>query len=141
LLVIGTSSGVGKSVVVAGPCRWLAPEGMSVAPLKAQNTSLNSYVTRAGEGIGRAQAAQAWACSIEPEAAMGPVLLKPGSGGTAQLIVLGRAVGEHEAGRYRGDVQGGLLGVVTDAFANLAARFDVVICEGAGSPAEVNLRG
>jgi adenosylcobyric acid synthase len=72
---------------------------------------------------------------------MGPVLLKPGSGGTAQLIVLGRAVGEHEAGRYRGDVQGGLLGVVTDAFANLAARFDVVICEGAGSPAEVNLRG
>ncbi|MGO9661625.1 MAG: cobyric acid synthase, partial [Acidimicrobiales bacterium] len=130
LLVVGTSSGVGKSVVVAGLCRWLAREGVRVAPFKAQNMSLNSYVTRAGEEIGRAQAAQARACYIEPEAVMAPVLLKPGSGGTAQLIVLGRAVGEHEAGRYRSDVQGGLLGVVTDAFAQLAARFDVVICEG-----------
>ena len=141
LLVVGTSSGVGKSVVVAGLCRWLAREGVRVAPFKAQNMSLNSYVTRAGEEIGRAQAAQARACYLEPEAVMGPVLLKPGSGGSAQLIVLGQAVGEHEAGQYRGDVQGGLLGVVTDAFAQLAARFDVVICEGAGSPAEVNLRG
>ena len=141
LLVVGTSSGVGKSVVVAGLCRWLAREGVRVAPFKAQNMSLNSYVTRAGEEIGRAQAAQARACYLEPEAIMGPVLLKPGSGATAQLIVLGRAVGEHEAGQYRGDVQGGLLDVVTDAFAQLAARFDVVICEGAGSPAEVNLRG
>ena len=109
LLVVGTSSGVGKSVLVAGLCRWLAREGVRVAPFKAQNMSLNSYVTRAGEEIGRAQAAQARACYIEPEAVMGPVLLKPGSGGTAQLIVLGRAVGEHEAGQYRGDVQGGLL--------------------------------
>ncbi len=141
LLVVGTSSGVGKSVVVAGLCRCLAREGVRVAPFKAQNMSLNSYVTRAGEEIGRAQAAQARACYIEPEAVMGPVLLKPGSGGTAQLIVLGRAVGEHEAGRYRADVQGGLLGVVTAAFADLASRFDVVICEGAGSPAEINLRG
>jgi adenosylcobyric acid synthase len=141
LLVVGTGSGVGKSVVVAGLCRWLAREGVRVAPFKAQNMSLNSYVTRAGEEIGRAQAAQARACYIEPEAVMAPVLLKPGSGGTAQLIVLGKAVGEHEAGRYRGTVQGGLLSVVTEAFAGLARRFDVVICEGAGSPAEVNLRG
>jgi adenosylcobyric acid synthase len=132
---------VGKSVVVAGLCRWLARQGVQVAPFKAQNMSLNSYVTRAGEEIGRAQAAQARACYIEPEAVMGPVLLKPGSGGTSRLIVLGRAVGEHEAGRYRADVQGGLLGVGMAAFADLAARFDVVICEGAGSPAEVNLRG
>jgi adenosylcobyric acid synthase len=141
LLVVGTGSGVGKSVVVAGLCRWLAREGVRVAPFKAQNMSLNSYVTRAGEEIGRAQAAQARACYIEPEALMAPVLLKPGSGSSAQLIVLGKAVGEHEAGRYRGNVQGGLLGVVTDAFAELARRFDAVICEGAGSPAEVNLRG
>ncbi len=141
LLVVGTSSGVGKSVVVAGLCRWLAREGVRVAPFKAQNMSLNSYVTQAGEEIGRAQAAQARACYLEPEAIMGPVLLKPGSGASAQLIVLGQAVGEHEAGQYRGDVQGGLLSVVTDAFNQLAARFDVVICEGAGSPAEVNLRG
>jgi adenosylcobyric acid synthase len=112
-----------------------------VAPFKAQNMSLNSYVTRAGEEIGRSQAAQAQACFIEPEAVMGPVLLKPGSASSAQLIVLGRAVGEHEAGRYLGGVQGGLLEVVMGAFADLSSRFDAVICEGAGSPAEVNLRG
>jgi adenosylcobyric acid synthase len=82
---------VGKSVVVAGLCRWLAREGVSVAPFKTQNMSRNSFVNRTGEEIGRAQAPQARACYIEPEAA--PVLLKPGSG-TAQLIVFGRAVGE-----------------------------------------------
>jgi adenosylcobyric acid synthase len=141
LLVVGTSSGVGKSVLVAGLCRWLARDGVRVAPFKAQNMSLNSYVTRAGEEIGRSQAAQAQACHIEPEAVMGPVVLKPGRGGTSQLIVLGRAVGEHEAAEYRGGAQGGLLDVVMDAFAHLSARFDAVICEGAGSPAEINLRG
>ena len=141
LLVVGTSSGVGKSVLVAGLCRWLARDGVRVAPFKAQNMSLNSYVTRAGEEIGRSQAAQARACHIEPEAVMGPVLLKPGRGATAQLIVLGQAVGEYEAARYRGGVQGDLLDVVMDAFDDLSARFDAVICEGAGSPAEINLRG
>jgi adenosylcobyric acid synthase len=112
-----------------------------VAPFKAQNMSLNSYVTRAGEEIGRAQAAQAQACGIEPEAVMNPVLLKPGSGTASQLIVLGQAVGEHDAGQYQRGTQGGLLDVVIDAFASLSARFDAVICEGAGSPAEINLRG
>jgi len=128
-------------VVVAGLCRWLAREGVRVAPFKAQNMSLNSFVTRAGEEIGRAQAAQAQACGIEPEAVMGPVLLKPGSGSESQLIVLGRAVGEAQAAQYRASVQGGLMDVVTEAYANLASRFDAVICEGAGSPAEINLRG
>jgi adenosylcobyric acid synthase len=140
LLIVGTSSGAGKSVLVAGVCRWLARQGVRVAPFKAQNMSLNSYVTRAGEEIGRAQAAQAQACGIEPEAMMGPVLLKPGSGTASQLIVLGRAVGEQEAARYCGGTQGGLLDVVMDAFATLSSRFDAVICEGAGSPAEINLR-
>jgi adenosylcobyric acid synthase len=89
LLIAGTSSDAGKSVVTAGICRWLARQGFSVAPFKAQNMSLNSYVTRSGEEIGRAQAAQARACGIEPTAAMNPVLLKPGVRNQSQLIVLG----------------------------------------------------
>jgi adenosylcobyric acid synthase len=140
LLVAGTSSDAGKSVLVAGLCRWLAREGVSVAPFKAQNMSLNSFVTSAGEEIGRAQAAQARACWVEPEAVMNPVLLKPGSDTSSQLIVLGREVSEHEAAQYWGGVQGGLLEVVLGAFTDLASRFEVVICEGAGSPAEINLR-
>jgi adenosylcobyric acid synthase len=140
LLVTGTSSDAGKSMFVAGLCRWLAREGARVAPFKAQNMSLNSFVTRSGAEIGRAQAAQAQACLIEPEAVMNPVLLKPGSDTGSQLIVLGRAVGEHDANRYWGGVQAALLDVVIDAYRDLASRFDVVICEGAGSPAEINLR-
>lgn len=141
LLVAGTSSDAGKSVLVAGLCRWLAREGVRVAPFKAQNMSLNSFVTRAGEEIGRAQAAQAQASRIEPEALMNPVLLKPSSDTGSQLIVLGRVVAEHQAHQYWGNVQTGLLEVVVGAFRELAARFDAVICEGAGSPAEINLRG
>ncbi len=140
LLVGGTSSDAGKSVLVAGLCRWLARDGVLVAPFKAQNMSLNSFVTSAGEEIGRAQAAQARACRVEPEAAMNPVLLKPGSDTVSQLIVLGRAAAEHEAARYWGGVQGALLEVVLAAFTELSSRFEVVICEGAGSPAEINLR-
>lgn len=141
LLIAGTSSDAGKSVLVAGLCRWLAREGLRVAPFKAQNMSLNSFVTRAGEEIGRAQAAQAQACGIEPEAVMNPVLLKPSSDTSSQLIVLGHAVGENEAARYWPDTQARLLDVVLDAYTALTARFDAVICEGAGSPAEINLRG
>jgi adenosylcobyric acid synthase len=102
--------------------------------------SLNSFVTRSGAEIGRAQAAQAQACLIEPEAVMNPVLLKPGSDTGSQLIVLGRAVGEQDANQYWGGMQAALLDVVIDAYRDLASRFDVVICEGAGSPAEINLR-
>ncbi len=140
LLITGTSSDAGKSVVVAGLCRWLARQGVRVAPFKAQNMSLNSFVTRSGAEIGRAQAAQADACFAEPEAAMNPVLLKPGSDTTSQLIVLGQAVGERDAERYWAEARRELLGVVLDAFADLSGRFDVLICEGAGSPAEINLR-
>jgi adenosylcobyric acid synthase len=141
LLVAGTSSDAGKSIVTAGLCRWLARQGFSVAPFKAQNMSLNSFVTRAGEEIGRAQAAQAAACGIEPEAAMNPVLLKPGSDTHSQLIVCGKAVTETDAaGYWATGRQGRLLDVVVGAYHDLAARFDMVICEGAGSPAEINLR-
>jgi adenosylcobyric acid synthase len=141
LLVAGTTSDAGKSVVTAGLCRWLARQGVAVAPFKAQNMSLNSFVTQAGEEIGRAQAAQARACGIEPEAAMNPVLLKPGSDTGSQLIVLGRAVIETDAAQYwNGGTQRSLLDVVVAAYRDLAARFEAVICEGAGSPAEINLR-
>ncbi len=141
LLVAGTTSDAGKSAVTAGLCRWLARQGVSVAPFKAQNMSLNSYVTRAGEEIGRAQAAQARACGIEPEAIMNPVLLKPGSDTSSQVIVLGKAVTETDAAAYwtRGPRET-LLDIVTSAYRELANRFEVVICEGAGSPAEINLR-
>jgi adenosylcobyric acid synthase len=141
LLIAGTSSDAGKSVVTAGICRWLARQGYSVAPFKAQNMSLNSYVTRTGEEIGRAQAAQARACGIEPTAAMNPVLLKPGANDRSQLIVLGAAVTETDAaGYWSGGHQARLLDVVVGAYKDLAARFEMVICEGAGSPAEINLR-
>jgi adenosylcobyric acid synthase len=139
ILVAGTSSGAGKSTVVTGLCRWCARRGLSVAPFKAQNMSLNSYVTRAGDEIGRAQASQAQAARVEPEAAMNPVLLKPGTDSRSQVVVLGRPVGEMEARTYWTEKET-LLDVVVEAYRDLRARFDVVICEGAGSPAEINLR-
>jgi adenosylcobyric acid synthase len=139
LLVAGTTSDAGKSVLTAGLCRWLARRGVKVAPFKAQNMSLNSAVTADGAEIGRAQAMQAAAAGIEPEAAMNPVLLKPGSDRTSQVVVLGRPYAEVSALTYR-DHKPALLDVALDALADLRSRFDVVICEGAGSPAEINLR-
>ncbi len=139
LLVAGTTSDAGKSVVTAGLCRWLARQGVRVAPFKAQNMSLNSMVTADGGEIGRAQAMQAAAARVPAEAAMNPVLLKPGSDRHSHVVVLGRPYAEADALSYR-ELKGALLDVATDALAGLRARFDVVICEGAGSPAEVNLR-
>ncbi|HLN43906.1 MAG TPA: cobyric acid synthase [Acidimicrobiales bacterium] len=139
LLVAGTSSGAGKSTLVAGLCRWCARSGISVAPFKAQNMSLNSFVTRGGDEIGRAQAAQAQAARIEPEAVMNPVLLKPGTDSRSQVVVLGRPAAEMDAHRYWSD-RGRFLDVVVESYQDLRSRFDVVICEGAGSPAEINLR-
>ncbi|MEU3036325.1 cobyric acid synthase [Streptomyces griseoaurantiacus] len=140
LLVAGTTSDAGKSVVTAGICRWLARQGVKVAPFKAQNMSLNSFVTRGGAEIGRAQAMQAQACRIEPTALMNPVLLKPGGERSSQVVLLGRPVGEMSARGYHGGRQRELLSVVLDALAELRATHDAVICEGAGSPAEINLR-
>ncbi|MCK9927771.1 cobyric acid synthase [Frankia sp. Mgl5] len=139
LLVAGTASDAGKSVLTAGLCRWLAREGVRVAPFKAQNMALNSVVTADGAEIGRAQAMQAAAAGVEPEAAMNPVLLKPGSDRHSQLVVLGRPVAEVDALGYRPHKER-LLGIVLDCLADLRGRFDAVICEGAGSPAEINLR-
>ena len=139
LLVAGTHSDAGKSVVVAGICRWLARQGVRVAPFKAQNMALNSFVTREGAEIGRAQAAQAAAARTEPEAAMNPVLLKPTGERETQVIVRGRPWTTASARSY-GSMKKDLLPTVLDSLADLRERFDVVVCEGAGSPAEINLR-
>jgi adenosylcobyric acid synthase len=139
LLVAGTASDAGKSVLVAGLCRWLARQGVAVAPFKAQNMSLNSFVTAEGAEIGRAQAMQAAAAGIEPTADMNPVLLKPGSDRRSQVVVLGRAEAEADAVGYRTHAPR-LRQVALDSLARLRDRYDVVICEGAGGPAEINLR-
>ncbi len=139
LLVAGTTSDAGKSVLTAGLCRWLARQGVRVAPFKAQNMSLNSAVTADGAEIGRAQAVQAAAAGVAPEAAMNPVLLKPGSDQTSQVVVLGKPYADVSAMSYR-QHKAALLEVSLDCLADLRSRYDVVVCEGAGSPAEINLR-
>jgi adenosylcobyric acid synthase len=138
LIVCGASSDAGKSWVVAGLCRLLARRGVSVAPFKAQNMALNASVTGGGVEIGHAQWVQAVAAGAEPEAAMNPVLLKPTGERTSQVIVLGRSVGVRSAAQYQDD-KPDLFAVVLDALADLRTRYDVVICEGAGSAAEINL--
>ena len=126
-------------MLVAGLCRWLARSGVKVAPFKAQNMSLNSFVTPDGAEIGRAQAMQAAAAGIEPTADMNPVLLKPGSDRRSQVVVLGHAEAEADAVGYRAHAPR-LRRVALDSLARLRDTYDVVVCEGAGSPAEINLR-
>lgn len=135
LLVAGTSSDAGKSVLVAGICRWLARLGVTVAPFKALNMSNNSAVTVEGGEIGRAQAMQATACGVTPSVRFNPVLLKPGSDRSSQVVVLGKPVGTLRNYRDRD-----FMDTVLSTLENLRNDFDVVIAEGAGSPAEVNLR-
>lgn len=137
-MVCGTTSDAGKSTVVAGLCRLLARRGVAVAPFKGQNMANNSWVTVDGGEIGRSTAAQALAAGIEPEVAMNPVLLKPTSDVASQVVVLGRPVAELDAVGYH-QRKARLLPVVLDALADLRSRFDVVVLEGAGSPAEINL--
>jgi adenosylcobyric acid synthase len=139
LLVAGTSSDAGKSVLVAGLCRWLARQGVRVAPFKAQNMSNNSVVTPEGGEIGRAQALQAAAAGLAPSVRFNPVLLKPGGDRTSQVVVLGKAVGHASAMSYR-ERKPELFETVLTTLEGLRAEYDVVVCEGAGSPAEINLR-
>jgi len=138
-MVQGCSSNAGKSVLVAALCRILLRQGFSVAPFKAQNMSLNSFVTLDGCEMGRAQATQALACRLDPDVRMNPVLLKPSSDVGSQVIVMGRPVGNMRVGeylRYKPEA----FARVREAYDSLAAEHDVVVIEGAGSPAEINLR-
>ena len=139
LMIQGTGSNVGKSLLVAGLCRAARNRGLSVAPFKPQNMSNNAAVTADGGEIGRAQALQARACGLEPLADMNPVLLKPETDTGAQVILQGRAIARAEACDYAA-LRPRLMAGVLDSFARLSAAHDLVIVEGAGSPAEVNLR-
>ena len=133
ILVAGTASDAGKSVITAGICRWLVRQGITVAPFKAQNMSLNSFVTADGCEIGRAQAMQAAAARVEPEGAMNPVLLKPGARGSSQVMLLGEPFAEADALSYA-DLKPKLRPAVLDSLAALRSRFDVVDVRGRGQP-------
>src|SRR5579871_5504382 len=139
-MVLGTASHVGKSLVTAGLGRIFSDEGIRVAPFKAQNMSLNSAATPDGREIGRAQALQAEACRVPACAEMNPILLKPCSETGSQIVLLGRVWGQATAIDYhRGRVEE-LFPVVLESYRTLAARHDLILLEGAGSPAEINLR-
>ncbi|WP_207458565.1 cobyric acid synthase [Azospirillum sp. SYSU D00513] len=135
----GTGSDVGKSLLVAGLCRAFARRGLAVRPFKPQNMSNNAAVTADGGEIGRAQALQARACGVAPTVHMNPVLLKPQSDLGSQVVVRGKVEGTLKAADFQAR-KGRLLGVVLDSFERLKAEADLVLVEGAGSPAEVNLR-
>lgn len=144
LMVQGTTSDAGKSTLVAGICRLLARQGIKVAPFKPQNMALNSAVTIDGGEIGRAQALQAVACYLEPHTDFNPILLKPSSDTGAQIIVHGKALTTLEASAFFGpkskDYKAMALGAVLESFERLSGQYQTIVVEGAGSPAEINLR-
>jgi adenosylcobyric acid synthase len=139
LMIAGTTSDAGKTTLVTGLCRWLARRGVRVAPYKAQNMSNNSMVCADGAEIGRAQWIQAIAAGAQPEAAMNPVLLKPGSDRRSHVVLRGRPWGDLDARDFT-TRRTELAKAAFAAYEDLAGRYDVVVCEGAGSPAEINLR-
>lgn len=139
IMIQGTASSVGKSLLTAALCRMLRQDGFRVAPFKAQNMALNSFVTPDGGEIGRAQAAQAEAAKVAPTTDMNPILLKPERDSRSQVVVRGKPIGSYSAREYHGQ-KVDLRGVVAECLERLRSAFDVVVIEGAGSPAEVNLR-
>nr|WP_321499574.1 cobyric acid synthase [uncultured Dethiosulfovibrio sp.] len=139
IMLQGTSSDVGKSVLATGLCRILTRKGISVAPFKAQNMALNSYVTLDGKEMGRAQVDQARAAGLEPSVEMNPVLLKPEGHSRSQVVVMGKPMKSLSALDYH-DRKKELWGYVTQALDDLRSRFDLLVVEGAGSPAEINLK-
>ena len=139
LAVLGTGSDVGKSLITAGLCRLFRRSGLNVAPFKAQNMSNNSFVTPDGKEIGRAQALQARACGLEPDADMNPILMKPESDRSAQIVVQGTVWGKAEARTYF-EQRAELAERVRESYDRLAKRYELIVIEGAGSAAEMNLR-
>jgi adenosylcobyric acid synthase len=139
LMVQGTTSDAGKSALVTGLCRYYKRKGASVAPFKPQNMSLNSAVTIDGGEIGRAQAVQAQACGIEPHTDMNPVLLKPNSDKTAQVILQGKALNNFNAKSYHA-YKPKVMPAILESYQRLKQQYDTIVVEGAGSPAEINLR-
>lgn len=139
IMIQGTASNVGKSLITAGILRVLRQDGFKCAPFKSQNMALNSFVTKDGFEIGRAQAMQAEACGVEPDTRMNPILLKPTSNDGSQIIVNGRSVGNMPAKEYF-KYKKNLSGVIKDSFYSLSSEYDIIVIEGAGSPAEINLK-
>ncbi|MCM0757074.1 cobyric acid synthase [Sporomusa sphaeroides DSM 2875] len=140
IMLQGTSSHVGKSILTTALCRIFKQDGERVTPFKAQNMALNSYVTKTGGEMGRAQVAQAEAAGLDPAVEMNPVLLKPTGNACSQVIVMGKSVGNMSAKEYHSGYSLTALGVVTECIEKLHNDFDVIVIEGAGSPAEVNLK-
>jgi adenosylcobyric acid synthase len=135
----GTGSSVGKSIIVTAVCRILSNKGINVAPFKSQNMALNSYITEVGDEIGRAQAVQAEASRIDPTVDMNPILLKPTSDVGSQVILNGKVLGNFKAFDYF-TLKNKLIPEISKAFKKLETNHDVIVIEGAGSPAEINLR-
>lgn len=139
IMIQGTMSNAGKSLFVAGLCRIFRQDGYHPSPFKSQNMSLNSYITKEGLEMGRAQVMQAEAAGIEPSAAMNPILLKPTGDAGSQVIVNGEVLGNMSARDYF-QYKKELLPEIKAAFDSLASRHDIIVIEGAGSPAEINLK-
>ncbi|MBK5202053.1 MAG: cobyric acid synthase, partial [Spirochaetaceae bacterium] len=139
LMIQGTMSGVGKSMVVTGLCRLFKKRGYKVAPFKAQNMALNSFITKEGLEMGRAQVVQAEAAGIEPNCLMNPLLLKPLSDVGSQVIVNGKVLGNFSVREFY-KIKKDMIAPIMSAFEELSKNYDLIIVEGAGSPAEINLR-
>lgn len=139
IMVQGTCSNAGKSLLAAGICRILKQDGYKVAPFKSQNMALNSFITKDGLEMGRAQVMQAEACQIDPDCRMNPILLKPTSDQGSQVIINGEVYGNLSANDFH-EKKGEFREAVKQAFDSLASEYDVIVLEGAGSPAEINLK-
>ena len=139
LMIQGTASGVGKSILVTALCRIFKQDGLQVAPFKSQNMALNSFVTSSGEEMGRAQVVQAEAAGLEPSVDMNPILLKPEANSRCQVVVMGKPAMTVTAGEY-GRQTHKLIPVVKEALARLRSAYDIVVIVGAGSPAEINIK-
>ena len=140
IMVVGTASHVGKSLITTALCRLLSKRGWRVAPFKGQNMALNSYVTTTGGEMGYAQAVQAWAAGVTPQAEMNPILLKPQGDMTSQVIIRGRVVGRTTSAQYYESFFDVGWKAIQDSLTRLSQDFDFLVCEGAGSPVEVNLK-
>jgi len=140
IMVQGTGSNVGKSIIVTALCRIFRQDGYRVVPFKSQNMALNSFVTAGGGEMGRAQVLQAQACGLAPQVEMNPVLLKPTGNAASQVIVLGKPVGNMSARDYHLGKNMELLRVIEETLAKLHREYEIIVIEGAGSPAEVNLK-
>lgn len=139
-MVVGTSSGAGKSITVTALCRALTKDGYKVSPFKSQNMALNSFVTKSGLEMGRAQVVQAYACMIEPEAYMNPILLKPTTDRKIQIIVNGKSIGNMSGIEY-GKFKTSLKPEIMKSYDYIRENYDISILEGAGSPVEINIKG